>query len=98
MGTVRAAIVLALVVSLAAVPGTALGRHAGHGGSANTMSLRAAARVCADYTPKAEARLHRIERRALGGAHAAEHARHGRGAGAKHAPRAASSVTASSRR
>ena len=25
------------------------------------MSLRAAARVCADYTPKAEARLHRIE-------------------------------------
>ena len=75
MGTVRAAIVLALVVSLAAVPGTALGRHAGHGGSANTMSLRAAARVCADYTPKAEARLHRIERRALGGAHAAEHAR-----------------------
>ncbi len=39
------------------------------------MSLRAAARVCADYTPKAEARLLRIERRALGVGHAAEHAR-----------------------
>ena len=31
--------------------------------------------MCSAYTPKAEARLKRIERKALGGAHATEHAR-----------------------
>ena len=74
MPTVRLAVVLALLVALAAVPGTALG-HSARAVSANTMKLSSAVRMCSAYTPKAEARLNRIERQVLGGAHAAEHAR-----------------------
>ena len=73
MPTVRLA-VLALLVALAAVPGAALG-HSARDVSANTMKLSSAVRMCSAYTPKAEARLNRIERQVLGGAHAAEHAR-----------------------
>ncbi len=64
---------LLLVLGIGLVPATAVG-HSGHDGAAS-MSLRAAARVCADYTPKAEARRNRLERLALGAGHAAEHAR-----------------------
>src|SRR5262245_58208342 len=74
MPTVRLAVVLALFVALAAVPGAALG-HGARAVSANAMTLRSAARMCSAYTPKAEARLNRIERQVLGGTHAAEHAR-----------------------
>ena len=58
------------------IPATALGHLGNNGaGAYSSKSLRAAARACASYSPKTEARVRRMERLGLGPRHAAEHAR-----------------------
>ena len=70
----RASILMCLLLGLA-LPAAALAHGDEPHGVAAARSLRDVAKQCASYSPRQEARLHRVEALVLGPEHAADHAR-----------------------